>query len=324
MEKLKIIDFDFGCGGFSKGLEDTGLFEVTYNGSINKKNKMCYNNIHINNFDELDIIPNEADLVIYTPHLGNKLYGIGRQNFQFSELNNFTALTTIKNFQNVIFITNRDSIPLLQQSNKISYTFDGRPTLDIISSRLSDLNYNVFNFVLDGAGFGLPQHKYYNIYWASKNIDKSIEIKEGFGVYKRKYRTVGNVLKDIDDNSDITWHNPVYKKKDICSKILPGQKASTTKDISQSSGYIRLDENNLSQPLLYDFYNFSSKGPSINPWYDRALTIREGARLFGLTDDFIWDNTLSKKDVALMIYNSFPPVISKLMGKKIAKFIKKE
>ena len=324
MEKLKIIDFDFGCGGFSKGLEDTGLFEVIYNGSINKKNKMCYNNIHINNFDELDIIPNEVDLVIYTPHLGNKLYGIGRQNFQFSELNNFTALTTIKNFRNVIFITNRESIPLLQQSNKISYTFDGRPTLDIISSRLSELNYNVFNFVLDGAGFGLPQHKYYNIYWASKNIDKSIEIKEGFGVYKRKYRTVGNVLKDIDDNSDITWHNPVYKKKDICSKILPGQKASTTKNISQSSGYIRLDENNLSQPLLYDFYNFSSKGPSINPWYDRALTIREGARLFGLTDDFTWNNTLSKKEVALMIYDSFPPIISKLMGKKIAKFIKKE
>lgn len=224
MEKLKIIDFDFGCGGFSKGLEDTGLFEVIYNGSINKKNKMCYNNIHINNFDELDIIPNEADLVIYTPHLGNKLYGIGRQNFQFSELNNFTALTTIKNFQNVIFITNRESIPLLQQSNKVSYLFDGRPTLDIISSRLLDLNYNVFNFVLDGAGFGLPQHKYYNIYWASKNIDKSIEIKEGFGVYKRKYRTVGNVLKDIDDNSDISWHNPVYKKKIFAPKFFQAKK----------------------------------------------------------------------------------------------------
>lgn len=324
MEKLKVFDFDYGCGGFSKGLEETGLFEVTYNGSINDKNKFCYNNSHQNDFDSLDIIPNDVDLVVYTPHLGNKLYGIGRQNFQFSELNNFTALTTIKDFQNIIFITSREAIPLLQSSNEVLYTFDGTPTIDIISCRLLKLNYNVFNFVLDGAGFGLPQHRYYNIYWASKDIDKSIEINEGFGLYKRKYRTVGNVLKDITDESDINWHNPFYKKKDVCSKILPGQRASSVKEISQSSGYIRLDENNLAQPLLYDFYNFSSKGPSINPWYDRALTIREGARLFGLSDDFIWDNTLSKKEVALMIYESFPPVISKLMGKKIAKFIKKE
>ena len=324
MEKLKVFDFDYGCGWFSKGLEDTGLFEVTYNGSINDKNKLCYNNTHLNDFDSLDIIPNEVDLVVYTPHLGNKLYGIGRQNFQFSELNNFTALTTIKDFQNIIFITQRDAIPLLQSSNKICYTTDEKPTMDIISCRLIDLGYNVFNFVLDGAGFGLPQHVYYNIYWASKNIDKSIEIKEGFGLYKRKYRTVKNVLKDITDDSDISWHNPVYKKRNVCSKIFPGSRASKTDSVSQKSGYIRLNENFLSQSLLYDFYNFSSKGPSINPWYDRALTIREGARLFGLTDDFNWDFNLLNKDVALMIYESFPPVISKLMGKKIANYIKKE
>ena len=94
--------------------------------------------------------------------------------------------------------------------------------------------------------------------------------------------------------------------------------------MSQNSGYIRLDADKIAPSLSYDFYKVSSKGPSINPWYDRPLTIREGARLFGLTDDFIWSNNLHRKEVAMMIYESFYPKISELLAQKIRKLIKKE
>ena len=324
MEKLKIIDFDSGCGGFTKGLEDTKLFEVVYNGSINKKNSLCYNNTHINDFTELDIMPKDIDLVVFTPDLGDKLHGIGKKNFIQNQLNNFTALVSLYDFSNLIFLTSREAIPVLQLSNKVMKTSDNYPTKDIISCRLLDLGYNVFNFVLNGVGFGLPQYKFYNVYWASKVIDESIYIKEGFGLYKRPYRVVKHFIRDIDDDSDLSWHEPDYKKRYECSFIKQGGSASKTENLTQKTGYFRLDENRLSNQLLYDFYNVSSKGPSINPWYDRPLTIREGARLHGLTDDFTWNTKLNKKEVATMIYNSFPPFISSLIGKKIAKLIKRE
>lgn len=323
MKKLRVIDFDSGCGGFTKGLEDSGLFEVIYNGSINDKNKFCYNNVHKNNFKREDLMPKDVDLVVMTPNLGDKLYGVGAQNFIKTKLDNFTALISINKFDNLIFITKREAIPNLQLYNKVLIDSDGLPTYDIISCRLLELGYNVHNFVLDGAGFGLPQHIYYNIYWASKITDKNIFIKEGFGLYKRPYRKVQHLIGTIRDDTDLTWHNPDYKKRDVCSLIKPGSDARKTKDLTQKNGYIRLNANEMAIPsLYYDFYNVSSKGSSINPWYDRPLTIREGARLFGLTDDFVWDRHLSKKDVGMMIYNSFPPVISKLMANKISKLIK--
>lgn len=324
MEKLKVLDFDYGCGGFTKGLEDSGLFEVIYNGSINEKNSLCYNNVHINSFNKEDVMPKDVDLVVFTPNLGHTLYGKGEKNFIKSQLDNFTALVTINDFDNLIFITQREAIPLLQLSSEVLLTSDDMPTKDIIACRLIDLGYFVYNFVLDGAGYGLPQHKYYNIYWASKKIDESIFIKEGHGIYKRPYRQVQHLIGDVRDESRLTWHEPDYTKKRICSLIKPGDRASSTKSLAQSSGYIRLNPNDLASPsLLYNFYNVSSRGPSINPWYDRPLTIREGARLFGLTDDFTWDLGLSKKDVGLMIYESFSPMVSKLMAHKISVLIKK-
>lgn len=323
MGKLKVLDFDYGCGGFTKGLEDSNLFEVIYNGSINEKNQFCYNNVHKNSFSQEDVMEKDVDLLVFTPDLGHKLFRLGEKNFSRSQLDNFTALISINDFDNLIFVTQREAIPLLQSFNKVLLNFDGFPTKDVISCRLIDLGYNVFNFVLDGAGFGLPQHKFYNIYWASKVSDKNIFIKEGFGFYKRPYRKVKHLIGDIDDDSELSWHNPDYRKKDSCSLVSPGSNARKTEKLSKGSGYVRLDGDNLAYPSLsYDFYNVSSKGSSINPWYDRPLTIREGARLFGLSDDFIWADNVSKKDVGMMIYESFPPVVSNLMARKIAKLIK--
>lgn len=301
MKKIKIIDFDSGCGGFTKGLEDSNLFEVVYNGSINEKNKLTYNKTHINDFNYLDIFPKNVKLAVFTPNLGKKLYGIGKKNFNISDVNNFLALLTIRDIDNVIFITNRNAIPLLHQNSEVFLTKDNFPTRDLISCGLIKLGYNTFNFILDGAGFGLPQHKYYNIYWGSKNSDENIIIKEGFGMYKRPYRTPKHLLKGIDDNSVFSWHTPDY---------------------TRNYKGIRVLSDKLSRPLSYDFYNSSSNAPSIHPYYNRPLTIREGARLFGLTDDFDWDRSLSKREVAMMIYNSFPPFISKLMANKIKKAIK--
>lgn len=299
--KINVIDFDPGCGGFTKGLEDSGFFEVIYNGSINEANKTTYNKTHKNDFSELDILPNNIDLAVFSPNLGDNLHGLGKKNFNISEINNFTALITLHDIKNIIFLTQRQAIPFLQLSKKVNLTTDNFPTKDIISCRLIDLGYNTYNFVMDGAGFGLPQHKYYNIYWATKVQDQNINIKEGFGMYKRKYRTSKQLLKDINDSTELTWHKPNYNS------------------FSKNIKYYRLPEDTVSRPISNDFYK-----NTLHPFYDRPLTIREGAVLFGLTNDFDWETKLSKNEVSRMIYNSFPPLISKLMANRIKKIIKNE
>lgn len=314
MEKFQVIDFDSGCGGFSKGLEDSNFFEVVYNGSINKKNELCYNNIHKNSFSILDTPPSKIDLAVFIPPISHKI--IDSNNF-LKIVNNFLAFITLHDIENLIFITNRNIIPYLHISDKIFYTNDDLPTRDIISCKLIELNYNLYNFILDGAGFGLPQHQFYNIYWASKSTDKNILIKNGFGFYKRPYRKVKNVLKDIDDNTKLPWHIPNYNYRKYCSLVKKGGRL----DLENKIGYIRLDENKIAPSLSYNFYTPSSSGPSIHPLFDRPLTIREGARLFGLSDDFIWHYKLSNLDVGVMIKNSFPPLISKLLANKIRKYL---
>lgn len=312
MNKIKVIDFDSGCGGFSKGLEDSGFFEVVSNPLINKYNNTCYNNSHKNFFTSKDVIKkNDVDLVIYTPP-GKKP--------NLKKISNYIAFLSINNFDNVIFILKRDMIPFLDISDEVYLDINGYPTRNFISCHLIELGYQVSQFVLDGAGFGLCQHNYYSIIWASK-YGGDIKIKEGFGFFKRPYRFVKHVLKGVDDESDLNWHNIDYSKRDICSKVLPGEKAFTTPSLSQNFGYFRLNDGFLDVSLHNDFYRLSSKGPSIHPWFDRPISLREGALLFGLSNDFVWDVGLKKECVAGMIFNSFPPVVSKLMAGRIKKRI---
>ena len=312
MDKIKVIDFDSGCGGFSKGLEDSGFFEVVSNPLLNKNNNMCYNNTHINSFSSKDVIKKkDVDLVIYTPQ-GKKP--------NLKKISNYIAFLSINDFDNVIFVMKRDAIFSLDISEKVYLDGDNYPTRNFISCHLIELGYQVYQFVLDGAGFGLCHHNYYSIIWATKS-GGNIKVKEGFGFFKRPYRFVKHVLRDVDDESDLNWHNVDYSKRNLYHKVLPGEKAFTTPSLSMNSGYVRLPESFLELAFHYDFYRPSSKGPSIHPWFDRPITLREGALLFGLSNDFIWDVNLKKNCVADMIFNSFPPFISKLMAGRIKKRI---
>lgn len=325
MNKLKVVDFDYGCGGFTRGLEDTKKFEVIKNLSLNELNKSCYNKTHKNDFVLDDFVEDDFDLITFTPNLGSSLSyrGRGKPILDMTEINNMLIFISLKKPENLIIITKRDAFSLLQTSDKICMINDTpRPSKDILANFLADMGYKIHHFVLDEAGFGLPQHIYFSIYWASLNDVPTLNIKEGFGKFKQKYRTPKHLIGDLTDGSNVSWHEPNYSKKDICSLIEPGSNAKKTSAVSQTQGYNRLLPDKDFSHLNYDFYTVSSSFPSINPWYDRPLTIREGARLFGLSDDFDWDLRLKNKTVASMIYDSFYPIVSRLMGLKLYKVLK--
>ena len=212
---------------------------------------------------------------------------------------------------------------MLIAEKKVEFLYNGLPTTDIISCNLIRLGYNTIQYVFDGAGFGLPQHVFYNVYFATKN-KPIIDLKERFGPYKVPYKVPGDYLKDVTDDSNLTWHDVNYDKKDVCQYIIQGLNARKTKEVTQNQGYKRVVWDKIMDIKLDSkFYGVSSDSYCIHPLYDRPLTIREGARLYGLHNGYDWDSSVSKKDVATMICNSFYPKLAGLIGQKIKSQIQK-
>ena len=131
---------------------------------------------------------------------------------------------------------------------------------------------------------------------------------------KKRSKKIMDILNNVQNQS---WHSPDFRKQHICEQIKQGSSASKTKSLSLTSGYIRLFADKTAPLLSNDFYKCSDKKASIHPIENRPFTIREGARLNGLTDDFTWDSNLSKKTVAQLIYNSVSPILGYHIGKSL-------
>lgn len=313
MDKFKILDCDSGCGGFTKGFEESGFFEVISNPLLSEKNLLCYNSSHINNFEIDDDLVEDYDLLHYS----------------FSEDDDFNSmllfLSLHNDIDNLFISTNRKVFSSVQNSNEVFYINEDFPVRDRIVCFLNKFGYkDIFCYIYNKASFGLPQNIFRVIYFASKEGVSLSRLDDIHGRFQKPYASVQDFLYDINDYSSLSWHDVDYSKKDVCSMVLPGSNARLTKGISQKNGYNRLEMSFIDTHLYSDFYTVSSRYPSIHPLYDRPLTIREGARLFGLSDDFDWDGTVvKKKAVAKMIYESFYPKLSEMIGKQFYGLIKR-
>ncbi len=81
-----------------------------------------------------------------------------------------------------------------------------------------------------------------------------------------------------------------------------------------SSCYSRLDGDQPSVTMTVNFVHPASNR-CIHPYQDRALTVREGARLQGFFDTFIFDGTRSQ--VVKQIGNAVPPLLGRVIARAI-------
>lgn len=324
MTKFKILDCDYGCGGFTAGLEKQGSFIVTDNASLTEENLLCYNSSHKNDFYIDKDFDDDIDLIHYTPDLGYNFSSRGNGKFDENEFNIMGVFLSIhQDVENILITLRRDTYLLMHNSKHVCYINGDIPVRDEIACFLDFLGYNVSCYVYDEANFGLPQHVFRVVYFASKNNVSLPPLNEKYGRFRKPYRTSLDFLHDLKDDSRLSWHDCDYSKMEVCSHILPGSNASKTDAVSQKKGYNRLGVGFLDKHLHHDFYTVSSSYPSIHPLYDRPLTIREGARLFGLSDNFTWDkNVINKNRVAHLIYDSFYPDLSELVGQSLVSVLK--
>ena len=250
----------------------------------------------------------DFDIFIASPDFGDKISRRGGGNFSLTDLYNCLGIISLKIPDYVLIAVSCSAISYLQIENRVVETYDEIPTNDLIIAKMKDMGYTAQTFIIDPVTYTLPQHKLTFFYFFAKDdiFEEPIRLPEK--IYSPEKSAVCNWLKKIPKNG-VTFNEFDFSKKEVCSKIKPGLNAKQTKDVSLTSGYIRLRGDKPCIDLGSDFYKVSSSSPSIHPYYDRPLTLREGAVLSGLPLEYDWGNKLKKQDVAKMIHKSVSPII---------------
>jgi DNA (cytosine-5)-methyltransferase 1 len=149
--------------------------------------------------------------------------------------------------------------------------------------------------------------------------------------WQKPFRTVGDAITDLADEdsySRYTCHVPMnhkplqverYKripeggKLDIESLPAELRKGYRTDEVKNFSHvFRRLDRNKASRTLVPGHNAFP-----IHPWLNRALTVREAARLQTFPDEIEFKG--SREAQCTQVGNAFPPLLAELIATNLVK-----
>lgn len=215
--------------------------------------------------------------------------------------------------------------------------------IEQILDEFHKLGYIINYDVLNAADFGVPQHRERAIIIGSKS--KSIKpptpkntattvrdaisdlsyLESGEGAFASEYITeaLSDYQKEMRKNSTTLFNHiatahakialdklamiPPEGDKSYLPKALHGkQKFSTT--------WARLVWDSQS-PTIDTRFDTPSNGRNSHPYLDRAITLREAARIQSFPDNFVFYG--KKCNVCKQIGNAVPPLLAKAIGKEI-------
>lgn len=221
--------------------------------------------------------------------------------------------------------------------------------------------YVIDNGVLSAADFGVPQKRMrFVVMGIKKSISSRIELPQGY-VKEEAYNTVRDAIGDLAHinpgynvvmdsgilmepaineisvlgrklrDADVLYNHIVTETRETALKrfaaIRQGEnfhaldvtmKEDTYTDVSrtQNTIYLRLDYNEPSWTVIN-----VRKSMWIHPEQNRAISIREAARLQSFPDSFVFEGT---KDAQYQqVGNAVPPMLAKAIAKKLAKLLNK-
>ena len=221
--------------------------------------------------------------------------------------------------------------------------------------------YVIDNGVLSAADFGVPQKRMrFVVMGIKKSISYRIELPQGY-VKEEAYNTVRDAIGDLAHinpgynvvmdsgilmepaineisvlgrklrDADVLYNHIVTETRETALKrfaaIRQGEnfhaldvtmKEDTYTDASrtQNTIYLRLDYNEPSWTVIN-----VRKSMWIHPEQNRAISIREAARLQSFPDSFVFEGT---KDAQYQqVGNAVPPMLAKAIAKKLAKLLNK-
>lgn len=222
-------------------------------------------------------------------------------------------------------------------------------------------NYTLDSDVLCAADFGAPQKRMrFVIMGIKKDIASKVKLPIGSFTGK-KYRSVRNAIEDLEDVApvfeltDDEAGTPLEAKDGLCdlaqalrnSAVLKNHIVTKTTDtamerfraLKQGENFHALDESlktntytdaSRTQNTIYLRLNYDEpsgtvvnvrKSMWIHPTLDRAISVREAARLQTFPDSFVFCGSKDKQ--YQQVGNAVPPIMAKSIAKKLAQILTK-
>lgn len=211
----------------------------------------------------------------------------------------------------------------------------GRFVAQVVAELKSRGYKTVEHRILDAADYGIPQRRKRFVLIANRTGHIIPWPKKKFfespADWQKPYRTVGTAITDLAEDSSysrFTCHVPMqhkplqverYKripeggKLDITAlppELRRGYRTTEVKNFSHV--FRRLDRSKPSTTLVPGHNAFP-----IHPWLNRALTVREAARLQTFPDDVEFRG--AREDQCIQVGNAFPPLLAELIANNLLK-----
>ena len=213
---------------------------------------------------------------------------------------------------------------------------------------LSENGYSFAYRILNAADYGVPQRRKRLVLIAVRGAGKvelpepdhgspdSLAVRRGA---LKPWKTVRDAIGDLPPVKDGECHpsdplhcakklNPRYKeiikhvpknggsRNSVPPELLLPTHRKHASSFRDSFGRLRWDEPSVT--ITTKFYD-PSTGRFVHPDQDRALTLREGARLQTFPDDYPFKGTF--RQIARQIGEAFPPLLAEKIGRRLKEYL---
>ncbi len=350
--KYNVIDLFSGCGGISKGFENTGKANIigaidfdkaaceTYQLNFPKTKVICgdINKISVGStgFKNIDIIIG-----------GPPCQGFSRLNFWDKDRDNDPRNKLF--FQYLRFVEELNPKALLIENVKnVLVAKDGYVPLNI-TRFLEERGYIVNYSIVCASDYGVPQNRYRAIFVALKKEYGKFDF-DSLEKYKKEKVSVSEAISDIQSIEEEAKTHEQGTVFQLGKPQSPYQKLMQAKDGKLYNHMIYYPASNVQAMMKYvpeggnwrcvpkemfksersnRYTNYlrrlKSNEPSItidtghnvyfHPIFDRVPTIRESARLQSFPDSFIF--TGKKGEQFRQVGNAVPPLMAEALARSI-------
>jgi DNA (cytosine-5)-methyltransferase 1 len=332
--KYKLIDLFAGCGGMTRGFEDTGRFRSVFAVEFDQAAAETYelnfgNHVAAIPIQEVENFPS-ADVVIGGPPCQG-----------FSPLN----MSGVGLDRRELW---REYLRALEQSDAKAFVMENVPEL-LKSAEYAEfvleaeeLGYRVEGLVLNAADYGVPQRRRRAIVVGTKVGDFRWPEQTHFAPAKaplggQPWRTFGDAVEGLDlEPTGENWHNArnprpmsieryetipkegegrfelAERRPDITPNCWLNKKTGST-DV-----FGRLWWDRPAFTIRTEFYK-PEKGRYLHPSEHRPITLREAARCMTFEDSFQFPQTQAMTAVAKQIGNAVPPLLAQVIARQLAR-----
>lgn len=343
--QFRFIDLFAGIGGIRMPFEEQGGACVftsewdTYAQKTYAENYPCGHQINgdITEFtqpDRVDSIPDHDLLLAGFPCQPFSIAGVSKKN-ALGRAHGFADETQGTLFFDICCILEKKQPrAFLLENVKNLMSHDKGRTFDVIKRSLSDLGYDIYPRVIDGAHF-VPQHRERILIVGFRKADKVAFDWNELPLPAKGEHTIGEILHKTDGSEPLLpWDgdrffqhaagqvDPKYTLSDKLWNYLKGY-AEKHRAKGNGFGYGMVYPNSVARTLSARYYKDGSEilvyqGEDRNP---RRLTPRECARLMGFPDSFripVSDTRAYKQFGNSVVVDAIRHV-AKLMGQRLNK-----